>query len=73
MAVSFVSQGYEQQARFLTPPGMDLTELVNHGNAVLLAWADDYSPIQPINRFSPRRTHKQTLWRMAAPVSVAEE
>jgi len=45
-----------------------LSSVVEHGNAVLFAWAGDYSPVKPINQFSPRRIHRDTLWRFAVPV-----
>ena len=54
--------------RFVTPPGLDLTPLVGNGQAVLLAWMADYSPLQPLNQFTPRRTQRNTLWRLAAAV-----
>jgi len=70
IAASFLSQLGERQGnvRFVTPPGLDLTPLVERGQAVLLAWARDYSPIAPLNQFSPRRLHRDTLWRIACPI-----
>jgi len=35
---------------------------------VLFAWAADYSPVKPMYQFSPRRSHKDTLWRVAVNV-----
>lgn len=68
MAISFISRLSEE--RFLTPPGLDLSPLLTQGNAVLLAWEPDYSPIKPINLFPTRRSHKDTLWRIVAPVAI---
>lgn len=71
VAVSFLSQlGQPQmyQSGFIAPPGLDLSPVLNHGGAVLLAWAGDYSPIKPIYQFSPRRLHRDTLWRLALNV-----
>ena len=45
--------------------------MLDQGNAVLLAWESDYSPIKPINQFPTRRSHKDTLWRMSVPVNAA--
>ncbi|MDB6112988.1 MAG: hypothetical protein JWR69_4738, partial [Pedosphaera sp.] len=72
MAASFLSQLSDQQNsfNFITPPGLDLTDLMERGNAVLLAWSADYSPVKPMNQFSPRRSHKDTLWRMSVPVNA---
>jgi hypothetical protein len=76
MAASFVGQlrpgqnyGYNQ---FVAPAGLDLTDLVEGGYAVLLAWVDDYSPVKPINKFDPRRAHKDTLLRVATLVRDRE-
>jgi hypothetical protein len=71
VAASFLSQIGQQQdymGRFVTPPGLDLSSVVDHGSAVLFAWAGGYSPVKPMIQFSPRRTHRDTLWRIAAPI-----
>ena len=71
MAVSFLSRmGSSQDSmhRFITPPGLDLSSVLEHGNAVLLAWAGDYSPVKTLRQFCPRRSQKNTLWRVAVPV-----
>ena len=70
MAASFISLmgGWPNQyATFRVPPGLDLTPLAERGDAVLLAWVPDYSVVPPLNRFSPRRTHRDTLLRVAVP------
>ncbi|MDB6125751.1 MAG: hypothetical protein JWQ71_4744 [Pedosphaera sp.] len=70
MAVSFVSQlaNGQTQQDFVSTPGLDLSSVVEHGNAVLLAWESDFSPVRPINQFPTRRSHKDTLWRISVPV-----
>ena len=68
VAVSFISN-LEQQ-RFISPPGLDLSPLLDHGNAVLLAWESGYSPIPPLNQFPTRRGQKDTLWRMSVPINA---
>jgi len=73
MAASFISQlggGPNVVRSFITPPGLDLSSVADHGNAVLLAWAGDYSPVKPLYQFSPRRSHRNTLWRVAVPVQT---
>ena len=75
MAASFLSQmGGQQNAMrtFITPPGLDLSSVVEHGSAVLLAWAGDYSPVKPLYQSSPRRSHRNTLWRITVPVRGAK-
>jgi len=72
VAVSFLTQldrhNNNYMFNFIAPPGLDLSSVVEHGNAVLFAWAGDYSPVKPMNQFSPRRIHRDTLWRFAVPV-----
>jgi hypothetical protein len=70
MAASFISElaGQQGNITFLTPPGLDLTPLVERGQAVLLAWTPDYTPTKPLNQFKPLRTHRDTLWRVACTV-----
>ena len=76
MAASFISQIRDSQAsqqpynnaNFLAPQGMDLSPLVDRGDAVLLAWAADYSLVKPMNRFAARRTRRDTLLRIAAQI-----
>jgi len=71
MAASFLSQLSYQQGypnSFTCPPGLDLSPTAEQGGAVLLAWAEDFSPVKPIYRFTPRRSQKHTLWRVAVSV-----
>ena len=70
MAVSFISQLNQQAANreFIAPPGLDLTSVMEHGSAVVLAWDSDYSPVRPLNQFPTRRSNKDTLWRISVPV-----
>jgi hypothetical protein len=75
MAASFLSYlGGPQNSmgRFVAPPGLDLSGVLEHGNAVLLAWAADYSPVKTLRQFTPRRSRKNTLWRVAVPVQAAK-
>ena len=34
---------------------------MEEGNAVLLAWAEDYAPVKPMRQFKPRRSDRNTL------------
>ena len=76
VAASFISQmgvanpnaPYSYMGNFIAPPGLDLSTIVERGDAVVLAWVEGYSPIKPIYQFSPRRSHADTLWRMAVQV-----
>ena len=71
MVASFLSRlsgPQDSMHHFITTPGLDLSSVTGHGNAVLLAWAEDYSPVKPLRQFTPRRSQKHTLWRVAVPV-----
>jgi hypothetical protein len=71
VVASFLAQmgGQHNAGRtFIEPPGLDLSAVAENGNAVLLAWAGDYSPVKPLYQFSPRRSQRNTLWRLAIPI-----
>jgi len=72
VAASFISLISREQnqpyADLLAPPGLDLSSVVEHGQAILFAWAEDYSPIKPMYQFHPRRSHRNTLWRVAVSI-----
>jgi hypothetical protein len=67
MALSFISTASTSgnATRFSSSPGFDLAALVRRGDAVLLAWAADYSPTKPLNRFPAKQGKKSTLLRVA--------
>jgi hypothetical protein len=71
LAASFVSQLEGQESymnNFISPPGLDMSNEIEHGGAVLFAWAEDYSPVKPLYQIKPKRSHKQTMFRM--PLSL---
>ena len=70
--LSYLSGPRDSMSRFIAPPGLDLSPVVAHGNAVLLAWAADYSPVRTLRQFSPRRSHHNTLWRVAVPIQSSK-
>jgi hypothetical protein len=65
LAASFLQRsagsGYET---FDGPRGFDLGPALDSGQAVLIAWAPGYSPIQPLNRFSSARVRRNTVFRV---------
>jgi hypothetical protein len=72
MAASLVSylsprpdQGY---GTFVSPPGLDLSSFALRGDAILLAWAPNHSPIKSMNKFSARRSSRNTLFRLTLPM-----
>ncbi|HWN97034.1 MAG TPA: hypothetical protein VNT99_18535, partial [Methylomirabilota bacterium] len=54
--------------RFATPPGFDLTPLMQRGDAVLLAWMPGDTIVPALNQFSPRYSRKDTVLRVAVTV-----
>ena len=60
------------QRGFVSPAGMDLTPLVERGDAILLAWVADFSLTNPINRFQPPRSQRNTLLRLAVPAGLEQ-
>ncbi len=72
VAASFISrmgrqtgpQDYMNANNFLEPPGLDLSAVVERGGAVLLAWAGDYAPVKPLYQVTPRRSRRDTLFRV---------
>jgi hypothetical protein len=74
MAVSFISQLHTDNNQpymnnFIVPPGLDLSSVVEHGEAVVMVWDADYSPAKPIYQFTPKRSHRDTMWRIAVPIN----
>lgn len=58
------------QRGFVAPAGFDLTPLVERGDAVFLAWVPNYSFSNPIYRFKPPRSQRNTLLRLAVPTDA---
>ena len=53
---------------FISPPGLDLSPVAARGDAILLAWVPNYAPMKAMNQFNPRRSSRNTLFRLATPV-----
>jgi hypothetical protein len=53
---------------FLFPPGIDLREQVERGDAVVFAWIPEFSFGKKINSFNPPRFKQDTLLRLTVPV-----
>jgi hypothetical protein len=68
-AMAFLSliEAEQPNLRFLAPPGVGMSSVPDHGGAVLFAWSDNYTPMAPIQQFTPKRFHRQTFWRVALP------
>jgi hypothetical protein len=69
VAASFLSQ-LDIPETFIAPPGLDMSSAVAHGNAVLFAWAADYTPVKPLYHITPKRAHQNTMWRVTVPIGL---
>lgn len=67
MVASFIGQlpHVDHQRGFVSPPGLDLTPLVQRGDTVVMAWDPNQSYTEPVNRFKPPRMQKNSLLRLA--------
>lgn len=76
VAASFISRiranRHNQQGAYynyaITPPGFDLSELVDRGDAVLLAWAKGFTLTKAMNQFPAHRGERQSLLRISTPI-----
>ncbi len=57
---------------FIMPPGLDISPVLDRGQAVLLAWQSDFAPVKGVNQFPTKRSHKDTLWRLTLPLNPAK-
>ncbi len=59
---------WNQYNRFVTPPGFDLTPLMQRGDAILIAWMPQETIVPTLNQFSPRYSRKNTILRVVVPI-----
>ncbi|MEP6664361.1 MAG: hypothetical protein ABJC04_11940, partial [Verrucomicrobiota bacterium] len=69
IALSFVSQLDDGNGNeFFTPPaGFDLSATAEQGSIILFAWDAGHLQTKPLNQFTPRRSHQDTLLRLVIP------
>jgi hypothetical protein len=75
VTASFLSQIHQEQNylnSFILPPGLDLSQVIERGGAILLAWTPDTAPVPSLNQFKPRRTARNTLWRVPVEIRNAK-
>ncbi|MBM3832639.1 MAG: hypothetical protein FJ403_05085 [Verrucomicrobia bacterium] len=58
---------HQHERGFVSPPGFDLTSLVERGDAMILAWDANHALANPITQFKPPRSQRNTLLRLAVP------
>lgn len=69
MVASFPSylSAAQPHRSFVSPAGFDLSPLVQRGDSILFAWAQDHSFTQPLNQFKPPISTRNSLLRLAIP------
>ncbi|MDW8309875.1 MAG: hypothetical protein RMK20_10935 [Verrucomicrobiales bacterium] len=74
IAASFLSKpgGRRPGTVFTAPAGLDLSEVVDRGGAVLLGWAAQSAPAPPLNQVSVRRSARYTLWRVPVEIEATQ-
>ncbi len=73
MAASFNSELNEGDGHqfFISPQGFDLSPQVELGSVILLAWDDGQLLTKPLNKFTPRRSHRDTLLRLIVAKEIS--
>lgn len=72
-AATFVGQfpgPGQNQRHFVHPAGLELSSLVERGNAVLLAWDAGHAPVPSMKRFKTVRSQQNTMYRLAIPIGA---
>jgi hypothetical protein len=54
----------DRQRSCVAPPGLDLSPMVDRGDAVVMAWDAGQSYTKPVNQFNPPRLQRNTLLRL---------
>jgi hypothetical protein len=54
--------------RFVSPAGLDLSQSLEKGDAVLFAFDAGHAYAKPINQFTPKRLRRDALLRLVIPV-----
>jgi len=74
LALSFVGLAGDQfaaQQQCLAPEGTELSSLIDRGDAVVLAWAENHAALPNLRRFRAIRSQQNTLYRVAIPLRTA--
>jgi hypothetical protein len=59
----------QYSGNFMTPGSLELSALLDREFAVIMIWCEDYAPTGPMNEFTPRRTARSSLLRLAVPLN----
>ena len=55
---------------FAVPSGLDLSRFADNSYGILLAWDADHALAGALNRFQPKRLHRNTLLRLVVPMKL---
>ncbi len=68
--ISLISylEGQQPGRSFISPPGMDLSPLIERGDAAIFAWIPNFSLAEKMNDFHPPRFKQDTLLRLTVPI-----
>jgi hypothetical protein len=53
---------------FVVAPGLDISAVIERGDAVLFAWSTNAAPVPVLNQTKTKRASVNTLWRV--PISL---
>ncbi len=68
--LSYVNSGGQQTwNNFTCPANLDLSRFASERYAILLAWDTGHSPTA-LNQFTPKRSHRDTLFRLVVPLKM---
>jgi len=63
----------DYRSSFMAPPGLDLSDVANRGDAVIFAWDQGASHSEALNQFTPPRLQRDTLLRFSLAVRPQAE
>jgi hypothetical protein len=62
------NQQNQYESGFMFPGNLDLSELLERGQALILVYCDNYAPSGPMNEFKPVRSTRNSLLRLSVPM-----
>jgi hypothetical protein len=57
-----------ENSQFVAPERFNLLPVLARGDAIVVAWDPGSVPVSSFNKFSPRRTKRDTFYRLSTPV-----
>lgn len=63
------NQWGQYSGAFLLPGRLELSQFLQRGDALVMAWCDNFTPVAALNQFEPRRSGRSTLLRLVVPTN----